>query len=129
MIGRTISHYKITSKLGQGGMGEVYLARDTTLPRKVALKVLPKERQQDSSSRTRLLREAEAATAIDHPFICSILEVGEFEGTDFIAMECVEGQILKDRLEEGSIPLPKALPIASEIAEGEGPDGGSSTGI
>ena len=117
MIGQTISHYKITSKLGEGGMGEVYLAQDTTLPRKVAIKVLPEERQQDRSSRTRLLREAEAAAAINHPFICSILEIGEFEGTDFIAMEYVEGQVLKDRLEEGSIPVPKALLIASEIAE------------
>ena len=117
MIGRTIAHYRVLQLLGRGGMGEVYLAQDTSLPRKVALKLLPEERQQDAASRTRFLREAESAATINHPFICSIHEIGEFEGTDFIAMEYVEGQSLKDRLDDGPFPVPKALPIASEIAE------------
>ena len=117
MIGRTIGHYRVLRMLGRGGMGEVYLAQDTSLPRKVALKLLPGDRQQDAASRTRLFREAESAATINHPFICSIHEIGEFQGTDFIAMEYVEGQTLKDRLQEGPFPVPKALPIASEIAE------------
>ncbi len=117
MIGRMIAHYRVLQLLGRGGMGEVYLAQDTTLPRKVALKLLPEERQQDRAYRTRLLREAESAAAISHPFICSSHEIGEFEGTDFIAMEYVEGESLKDRLDKGPFPVPKALPIASEIAE------------
>ncbi len=117
MIGKTIAHYRVLHLLGRGGMGEVYLAQDTTLPRKVALKLLPEERQEDAASRTRLLREAEAAATIKHPFICSIHEIGEFEGTDYIAMEYVEGQSLRDRLDDGPLPVPKALPIESEIAE------------
>ena len=117
MIGRTIAHYRVLQLLGRGGMGEVYLAQDTTLPRKVALKLLPEDKQQDAASRTRLLREAESAATINHPFICSIHEIGEFEGTDFIAMEYVEGESLKERLDKGPFPVPKALPIASEIAE------------
>ena len=79
MIGTTIAHYEITSKLGQGGMGEVFQARDTKLDREVALKFLPLPLQQDEGARIRFIREAKAAAAIDHPFICSIYEVGETE--------------------------------------------------
>ena len=75
MIGRTISHYQIESKLGRGGMGEVYLAQDTRLGRKVALKILTGELKQDPLARQRFLREARAAAALDHPYICSIFDV------------------------------------------------------
>ncbi|UCF37464.1 MAG: serine/threonine-protein kinase [Acidobacteriota bacterium] len=118
MIGQTISHYEITGKLGQGGMGEVYRARDTKLEREVALKFLPLELEQDETARRRFIREAKAVAAIDHPYICSIYEVGQTnEGANYIAMEYVAGQTLQEKLEDGPIPLEKALPILIEAAE------------
>ena len=91
MIGKTISHYRILEKLGAGGMGEVFLADDLSLDRKVALKFLSQELQHDPVARKRLFREAKAAAALDHPNICSIHEVTEADGQDFIVMEYVEG--------------------------------------
>ena len=117
MIGKTISHYKILEKIGQGGMGEVFLANDISLHRKVALKFLPPAMQQDVTAHKRFIREARSAAALDHPYICHINEVGESDGQDFIAMEYVEGLSLKDRLEQGPLPLEEALSIAIEIAE------------
>ncbi len=117
MIGQTLSHYKIISKLGQGGMGEVFLAQDTTLDRKVALKFLPEEMQQDSTARQRFLREAKSAAALDHPFICKIYEVGEEGPKSFISMEYVQGETLKDKLFQGPLPLKDALEKATEVAE------------
>jgi len=116
-IGQTISHYRITEKLGQGGMGEVFLADDTTLDRKVALKFLPLEMQRDATAHKRFIREAKSAAALDHPYICHINEVAESDGQDFIAMEYVDGESLKDRLEQGPLPPEAALPIAIEVAE------------
>ncbi|UCF36574.1 MAG: protein kinase [Acidobacteriota bacterium] len=88
MIGQRIAHYEITAKLGQGGMGEVFRVRDTKLERDVALKFLPPELERDETARLRFIREAKAAAAIDHPYICSIYEVGQTdEGADYIAME------------------------------------------
>ena len=117
MIGQTISHYEILEKLGEGGMGEVYLAQDTSLDRKVALKFLPQEMQQDEAARERFLREAKASAALDHPYICQIHEVGEVDGKDFMAMEYVQGVTLEDKLLEGRLPLEEALQIAAKIAE------------
>ena len=116
MVGQSIAHYKITEKIGEGGMGEVYLAQDTSLDRQVALKFLPAEMQADETARKRFLREAKSAAALDHPYICNIFEVGKDEGKDFIVMEYVEGQTLKNRLQKGSLPLKDTLRIASEIA-------------
>ncbi|MDA2924270.1 serine/threonine-protein kinase [Acidobacteria bacterium AH-259-L09] len=117
MIGQTVSHYKILEKLGEGGMGEVFLAQDTSLDRKVALKFLPDFMQEDPTARKRFLREAKSAAALDHPFICKIYEVGEADGKDFIAMEYVQGTTLKDKLAEGALALKDALRKATEIAE------------
>ncbi|MFC1629140.1 protein kinase [Gemmatimonadota bacterium] len=117
MIGKTISHYKIVDKLGEGGMGQVYLADDTSLDRKVALKFLPEDLQQDPTARKRILREAKAAAALDHPYICNIFQVGEEEDIAFIAMEYVQGQTLKEKLSEGPLPFREAIKTAAEIAE------------
>ena len=86
MLGKEIGSYRILSLLGKGGMGEVYLAEDTKLDRKVALKFLPQEMQRDESARKRFLREAKSAAALDHPFICKIYETGQAQGKDFISM-------------------------------------------
>jgi len=98
-------------------MGEVYLAQDGKLDRKVALKFLPEELQQDSTAKKRFLREAKSAAALDHPFICHIHEVGEAEGKSFISMEYVQGETLKEKLVEGPLPVKEALEKATEIAE------------
>jgi TolB-like protein/predicted Ser/Thr protein kinase len=116
MIGKTVSHYRITEKLGEGGMGEVYLADDTALGRKVALKFLPAYLEHDETARKRFIREARSAAAIDHPYICKIYEVGEVEDKHFIAMEYVEGEELKEKMARGRLPLKETLRIASQIA-------------
>ncbi len=116
-VGRSLLHYRIVEKIGAGGMGVVYLAQDNSLNRKVALKFLPPEMQQDAVARKRFLREARSAAALDHPYICHINEIGEAEGTDFIVMEYVEGQMLKDRLARGALSLKEGLQIAGEVAE------------
>ena len=106
MIGRTISHYRVLKKIGKGGMGEVYLAEDARLGRKVALKFLPDDLQQDETARKRFLREAKSAAAIDHPYICKIYDVGEHQG-----------QTLKESMTAGLLGLQEAVQIAREIAE------------
>ncbi|MFZ0426881.1 MAG: protein kinase, partial [Acidobacteriota bacterium] len=111
------SHYVLLNKLGQGGMGEVHLAQDKILDRRVALKFLRPEKEKDELWLRRLMREARAAAALDHPYICKIYETGQLEGRDFIAMEYVEGEKLSRRIEQGPLPLEEAVRIALEIAE------------
>ena len=101
-------------------MGEVYLAQDTTLDRKVALKFLPEEMQQDATARKRFLREAKSAAALDHPYICKIYQIGEEKEKFFIAMEYIQGTTMQEKLAEGPLPARKALETAGEIAEALG---------
>ena len=117
MVGETISHYRVVDKLGQGGMGEVFLAQDTSLDRKVALKFLPEQWRHDPTARKRFLREAKSAAALDHPYICKVYETAEVDDTSFIAMEYVPGQTLMERLSEGPLALSEALQTAVEVAE------------
>lgn len=115
--GEKVKHYEILEPLGKGGMGEVHLAQDTVLDRKVAIKFLPEMMQKDATARVRLLREAKAAASLDHPFICKIYETGEINEKAFIVMEYVEGKDLKEKLDEGLLPLRDSLQMALEIAE------------
>lgn len=109
--------YRIIEEIGQGGMGIVFKAEDTCLDRNVAIKFLPEEMYQDPTARSRFIREAKAAAALDHPYICSIYEAGETENRLFFAMEYVPGKTMRDRLSEGPLPLKQALQIATEIVE------------
>src|SRR4030042_5982125 len=115
--GEKVKHYEIIELIGKGGMGEVFLARDTILDRKVALKFLPDELEGDTRTRDRFVREAKSAAALDHPFICKIYETGEWHGKAFIAMEFIEGQTLQDRIEQERLGLNDSIRITLEIAE------------
>ena len=109
MIGRTISHYRVISRVGAGGMGTVWLADDTTLGRRVALKFLSEGSAHTGEATARLLREARAASALDHPHIATIYDVGEFEGQPYIAMAFYEGETLAERLARDHSPPPTRL--------------------
>jgi serine/threonine protein kinase/Tfp pilus assembly protein PilF len=117
VIGRTVSHYRVASELGAGGMGVVYRAEDLTLKRQVALKFLPPHLSSDPEARRRFLLEAQAAASLDHPGICAVHESGEAEGQLFIAMALLEGQTPKNLIAGGALPVPQALDIAAQVAE------------
>jgi serine/threonine protein kinase len=118
LIGTTISHYRILESVGLGGMGVVYLAEDTRLNRKVALKFLPPAIAQDPEARARFLREAQAASALDHPNVATIYEIGDWDQQLFIAMAFYEGETLRMRLERSAMAVPEAAAILLQLATG-----------
>jgi eukaryotic-like serine/threonine-protein kinase len=115
VLGATISHYRVTGKLGTGGMGVVYEAEDTRLPRKVALKFLPDELASDPDAVRRFHREAETIALLNHPQICTIYDIGEHNGQSFIAMECCDGVNLKTFMSRKTLATPEVVDIASQI--------------
>ncbi|MCA1850404.1 MAG: serine/threonine protein kinase, partial [Acidobacteria bacterium] len=114
----TLSHYRIVSKLGAGGMGEVYLAEDTRLNRKVAIKLLPADFAADSDPVRRFEQEARAASALNHPNILTVYDIGTHDGAPFIVAELLEGEELRGRLNNGAIPQRKAIEYAQQIVAG-----------
>ena len=116
MIGQTISHYKILEKLGEGGMGVVYKALDTKLDRLVALKFLPSHLATSEQDKSRFIQEAKAAAALNHPNVCSIIEINEHDGQMFIVMEFVDGQTLREKI--GTLSQKQAIDVGIQIADG-----------
>src|SRR5450755_4280844 len=114
--GTKLGPYEIASPLGAGGMGEVYRARDMRLGRQVAIKVLPSHLSSDPNLKTRFEREAKAISALSHPHICHLYDIGSQDGTDYLVMELLEGETLADRLRKGPLPLKQALEYGIEIA-------------
>ena len=118
MVGRTISHYKILAKLGEGGMGVVYKAEDTRLGRAVALKFLMLNAGTGPDERTRFEREARAAASLDHPNICTVYEIDEAEGRPFIAMAFLEGDTVQQLAEKGPLTVDDVLELGMQAAKG-----------
>ncbi len=116
MIGRRLGHYEITSRLGTGGMGEVYRARDERLGRDVAIKVLAPEFVEESDRRARLEREAKTVSALNHPNICTLYDLGREDGLDYLVMEYLEGETLAEQLEAGPLPIDRVLSLGAEVA-------------
>src|SRR5436190_1924794 len=116
--GTRLGKYEIRAKLGEGGMGEVYLAQDTKLDRKVALKILPADVASQRDRMERFIREAKSAAALNHPNIAHIYEIGESDGVNFIAMEYIDGEALREKIHKSKVPLSKLLKYLNQVAEG-----------
>ena len=131
VIGKTISHYRILEKLGEGGMGVVYKAEDTNLKRTVALKFLSPQALGSEEDKQRFLHEAQAAASLDHPSICTVYESDEVEGDTFMAMAHIDGLSLKEKTEEKPLKLNQAVDVAIQVAQGlqEAHEKGIVTGI
>jgi serine/threonine protein kinase len=117
LVGRTIGHYEIIEKLGEGGMGAVYKARDTRLDRPVALKMLPSGSVANAEQKRRFALEAKAASALNHPNIITIYDIDKADGIDFIAMEYVTGQMLAELIPPGGMEPARAIPLGAQIAD------------
>ena len=115
--GAMLGPYKITQRLGEGGMGEVYRARDTRLGRDIAIKVLPAHLSNNPDLKQRMEREAKAISSLNHPRICTLHDIGHQESVDFLVMEYLEGEALADRLRKGPLPLKESLKIGIEVCE------------
>lgn len=114
--GIKLGPYEIVAPLGVGGMGEVYRARDTRLDRTVAIKILPPHLSDHATRRQRFEREAKVISSLNHPYICTLYDVGRQDGVDFIVMEYLEGESLAARLAKGPLPLPQVLQYGTQIA-------------
>src|SRR5215831_13611213 len=118
LVGQVLSHYKLEERLGGGGMGMLYRATDLKLGRAVAIKLLARHLVSDETAKSRFIREARAASALDHPNIATVYEIGEAEGELFIAMALYEGETLKQRLAKGRLSLKEALDIVRQVSLG-----------